>query len=532
MAAIGLILAAAGFAQAGNGSGGVSFDRLVNAADEPHNWLQYSGTYDAQRHSRLDQITSDNVDDLRLAWVRQLNTLSAVEMTPLVVDGIMYISMPDDIVMAVDARTGQPFWTYTYPVPDALMLCCGKQSRGVSILGDTLYLGTLDAHLVALDTKTGEEIWNVEVAEGTAGNSITAAPLIVKDMVLTGVAGGEYGIRGFIDAYDAKTGELRWRRYTIPAEGEPGNDTWAGDSWKTGGSPTWVTGSYDPELDLVYWGTGNPGPDWNGEVRLGDNLFSDSMLALDADTGELKWHYQFTPWDVHDWDACQIPVLADIDWNGTQRKVLLLAQRNAFFYALDRETGEFLRGTPFAKMDWAERIDEDGRPIRVPGKLPTPDGNLVSPSVNGAANWWSPTFSPDTGLYYMLSNDSASIYYIAEADYREGELFVGGYPQSPAAADTFTSAVRALDPVTGELAWEFKVQPISSTGLLSTAGNLIFGGSAGGSFYALDAESGELKWRRSVGGNVHAGPISYAVDGKQYISIAAGHSLFTFALGE
>ena len=530
MAIASFLVAGVVLAQAGDG-GGVTNDRLLNAADEPQNWLQYSGTYDAQRFSRLNQVTSENVDQLEVAWIRQLNTLSALETTPLVVDGIMYISMPDDIVMALDARTGQIFWTYAYPVPEALMLCCGKQSRGVAILGDTLFLGTLDAHLVALDTRDGEVLWDVAVANGLAGNSITGAPLVVKDMVLTGIAGGEYGIRGFIDAYDVETGERRWRTYTIPAEGEPGNDTWAGDSWKTGGSPTWVTGSYDPELDLVYWGTGNPGPDWNGEVRMGDNLYSDSMLALDADTGELEWHFQFTPWDVHDWDACQIPVLADIDWNGTERKVLLLAQRNGFFYALDRETGEFLRGTPFAKMDWAEeKLDPNGRPIRVPGKLPTPDGTLVSPSVNGAANWWSPTFSPDTGLYYQLSNDTASIFYIAEADYREGELFVGGYPQSPGPADTFGSAVRALDPVTGEKVWEFKVQAISSAGLLSTSGNLVFGGSRGGNFYALDARSGELLWRQSVGGNVHAGPMSYSVDGKQYVTVAAGHALFSFSL--
>ena len=524
------VLVGAGVALAQAGNSGVTNDRLVKAAREPHNWLHYSGTYDAQRYSRLDQVTSENVADLELAWVRQLDTLSAVEMTPLVVDGIMYISMPNDVVMALDARTGQPFWTYAYPVPEALMLCCGKQSRGVAILGDQLFLGTLDAHLISLDARTGELLWDVEVARGLAGNSITAAPLVVKDMVLTGIAGGEYGIRGFLDAYDAKTGERRWRTYTIPGEGEPGNDTWEGDSWKTGGAPTWVTGAYDPELDLVYWGTGNPGPDWNGEGREGDNLYSDSMLALDSDTGKLRWYFQFTPWDVHDWDACQVPVLADIEWNGDQRKVLLLAQRNAFFYALDRVTGEFLRGTPFAKQDWAEGLDQSGRPIRAPNKLPTPEGNLVSPSVAGGSNWWSPTFSPDTGLYYMLSNDSSSIFRIAEAEYREGELFVGGYPQSPQPEDTFKSSVRALDPVTGERVWEFEVQALSSSGLLSTAGNVVFGGSRGGNFYALNAENGELLWRKSVGGNVHAGPISYSVAGRQYVTVAAGHALFTFAL--
>ncbi|MEE2778040.1 MAG: PQQ-dependent dehydrogenase, methanol/ethanol family [Acidobacteriota bacterium] len=511
---------------------GVSYERLRNAADEPGNWLMYSGQYDAQRYSLLDEIDVSNVSGLELKWVRQLNTLSSVETTPLVVDGIMYATLPDNVVMAIDARTGQVFWEYQYPLPEALTLCCGKQSRGVAILGETLFLGTLDAHMVALDANTGTVLWDVEVADGLAGHSITAAPLVVKDMVLTGVAGGEYGIRGFIDAYDVRTGKRRWRAHTIPGEGEPGNDTWEGDSWKTGGAPTWVTGTFDPELNLVYWGTGNPGPDWNGDAREGDNLYSDSVLALDADSGELKWAFQFTPHDVHDWDACQIPVLADVEFGGEMRKVLLMAQRNAFFYAIDRENGEFLRGTEFAKQTWAEGLDENGRPIRVPDMLPSEDGTVVFPSINGAANWWSPAFNPETGLFYAMSFDGSDTYYIAEAEYREGELFVGGYGRPSAPTDTFTSAVRALDPETGERVWQYEVQSKSTSGLLTTAGNLVFGGTVAGTAFALEAETGEELWRQSVGGNVHAGPTTYLVDGKQQVTIAAGHALFTFGLRE
>ena len=509
----------------------VTYETLLNASDHPENWLMYSGQYSSQRFSRLDQINSDNAARLELKWIRQLNTLSRVETTPLVVDGVMYATLPDNIVFALDARTGNEFWRFQHPVPEQLSLCCGKQNRGVAMLGDRLFVGTLEGKLLALDSKTGELLWETAVAEAKSGHSITAAPLVVKDMVLTGIAGGEYGIRGFVDAYDTETGKLRWRTYTIPGEGEPGNETWEGDSWKTGGAPTWMTGSFDPEHNLIYWGTGNPGPDWNGEVREGDNLYSDSVLALDADTGELKWYFQFTPHDVHDWDACQIPVLVDTDFGGQQRKLMLWANRNAFFYALDREDGEFLMAKEFAKQTWAQGIDEAGRPIRVPDMLPTVEGKVVFPSINGAANWWSPTYSPETGLFYAMSFDGSQLYVLnEEVEYREGELFVGGYGRRTAPQDTFVSAVRALDPVTGDRKWEYRVQSKSQSGLLSTAGNLVFGGTVGGYFFALDATTGEERWRSSVGGVVMAAPITYAVDGEQRVTIAAGQALFTYGL--
>ena len=328
----------------------------------------------SQRYSRLVQIDKSNVAELQVKWIYQLRTLSDVETSPLVVDGIMYLTQSPSNVVALDGATGRPFWTYEHPLPEKLSLCCGRQNRGVAILGDKLFLGTLDARLIALEAKTGAVIWNVKSAEASEGYSKTAAPIVVKDKVISGIAGGEYGVRGFLDAYDAETGERAWRFYTIPGEGEKNNDSWEGDSWKTGGAPTWVTGSYDPELNLIYWDTGNPGPDWNGETRKGDNLYSDSVVALDADTGELEWYFQFTPHDVHDWDATQTPLLVDMEFDGRPRKLMLWPNRNAFFYVLDRETGEFLLGSPFAMQTWAKGLDERGRPIRIPNMFPSEEG--------------------------------------------------------------------------------------------------------------------------------------------------------------
>jgi alcohol dehydrogenase (cytochrome c) len=508
----------------------VTSERLLKASEEPENWLMYSGQYNSQRYSRLTAIDKSNVNQLEVKWVKQLETLADVETTPLVVDGVMYLTQSPSNVFALDASTGSQFWTYEHTLPEKLSLCCGRQNRGVAILGETLFLGTLDAKLIALDAKTGAVQWETQSADAATGYSKTAAPLVIGDKVISGIAGGEYGIRGFLDAYDAKTGELAWRFYTIPGEGEPYNDTWEDDSWKTGGAPTWITGAYDPDLNLVYWGTGNPGPDWNGEAREGDNLYSDSVVALDADTGELKWHFQFTPHDVHDWDATQIPILIDIEFDGRPRKLLLFPNRNGFFYVLDRVTGEFLRGTAFAKQTWAERIDENGRPIRIPGMLPNEEGVLVYPSVNGAANWWSNTYSPRTELLYVVTYDGADTFFIGEDEYVPGEMFVGGAPERYVPQETYASMIRAIEPRTGDTRWEFQLQPKTQSGLLSTASDLVFGGSVDGYFYALDAVNGAELWRINVGGNVKAAPISYMVGTVQYVTIAAGNSILTFGL--
>ena len=510
----------------------VTWERLVNAADEPHNWLMYNGTLDSKRFSRLDQVDRTNVADLELKWAYNIRQLDRTETTPLVVDGVMFITESPSNVTAVDATTGRPFWRYEHPLPDDLRICCGRNNRGVAILGETLYMSTLDAHLVAIDARTGNLVWDAEVADYRGGYSKTAAPLIVKDRVVTGIAGGEFGIRGFLDSYDAETGERAWRTYTIPGPDHPDNQTWLGDSWRTGGSPTWITGSYDPELNLVYWGTGNPGPDYGSEMRLGDNLYSDSVLALDGDTGEMRWYFQFTPHDVHDWDAIQIPVLADIEFEGEPRKAMLWANRNAFYYTFDRETGEFLLGKPFALQTWAEGLDENGRPIRVPGMFPSPEGTVVAPTAGGATNWWSPAFNPRTGLLYVNSFDGEGEFFLRDEEYVEGERYTGGGVQSPQPMDNYRSAIRAIDPTTGDVRWEFEMKPRARSGVLATAGGILFSATVDGYFFALDAESGEELWHIPLGGPVNANPMTYAVDGRQYVTMSVGNTVYTFGLGE
>ncbi len=418
-------------------------------------------------------------------------------------------------------------------------------NRGVAILGDLLFMGTIDGHLVAIDAKNGRPVWDVKLARPEAGYALSVAPLVVKDKVIVGTAGGEYGIRGFLAAFDARTGKEAWRFYTIAGPGEPGRETWAGDSWKTGGGSIWVTGSYDPETNLTFWGVGNAGPDWNGDDRAGDNLYTCSVVALDADTGQLKWHYQFSPHDEFDYDAVQVPVLADLRWQGAPRKLMLWANRNGFFYVLDRTTGRFLMGKPFVRVNWAEGFDENGRPNRVPGKVPTPEGTLIYPGNQGGTNWYSPSFSPRTGLFYIPSwVNYSSLYVKRPQDFVEGRPFGGGGARStvPQGLRTVSGnyrredegygAIRAIDPQTGDLKWEYKMTDFTDAGVLTTASDLLFSGGREGYFYALDARSGALLWRFTVGGPVQAGPMTYAVAGRQYVAVAAGNSLFAFALRE
>ena len=510
----------------------VTWERLVNAESEPENWMMYSGTLDSQRYSRLDQINTGNVTELEMKWSYQIPVIDRAETVPTVVDGIMFITEAPSNLTAVDARTGRVYWRYDHELPEDLRICCGRNNRGVAILGETLFMSTLDAHLVAIDARTGNVLWDVEVADYEAGYSKTAAPLIVKDKVVTGIAGGEFGIRGFIDAYDPVTGELEWRTYAIPGPGEPGNDSWSGDSWKTGGAATWITGSYDPDLNLIYWGTGNPGPDWNGDVRLGDNLYSDSALALNGDTGEIAWHFQFTPHDVHDYDSIQVPILADIEYQGSTRKVMMWANRNAFFYTIDRETGEFLEGEAYATQTWAQGLDLNGRPIPTPGMAPTYEGILVSPPIVGATNWYSPAYSQQTGLFYVTSFDGEQEFFKRDEDYEEGERFTGGGGRYNQPMDAFHSSIRAINPATAQIEWEFPIMPRSSAGITTTAGGIVFTGSADGYFFALDAASGEELWHISLGARVHAAPMTYAIDGQQFVTIASGNVVYTFGLKE
>jgi alcohol dehydrogenase (cytochrome c) len=387
----------------------VSFERIQHAEREPQNWLSYSGTLANQRYSLLDQVNTATVSKLELQWVWQARSLEKFEATALVVDGILYtVQAPNDVV-ALDAVTGRVFWTYHHePAPEA-RACCGRVNRGLAILGDTLFMGTIDAHLLAIDAKSGKLLWNSVVADAAQMFSITMSPNVIKDKVIIGTAGGDMGIRGHISAFDAKTGKEVWRFYTIPAPGEPGNETWSGDSWRTGGAAVWNAAAYDPETNLAFWGTGNPAPDWDGSGRLGDNLYSDSVVALDVDSGELKWYYQFTPHDELDYDSTQSPVLADIDWRGTPRKVMLWANRNGILYVLDRVTGELLAGKPYVNHNWWAGFDAKGRLLRVPGMDVTREPKLFRPHVHGAINWAPTSFSPRTGLYYVSHWENSGI---------------------------------------------------------------------------------------------------------------------------
>ncbi|MGD0435625.1 MAG: PQQ-dependent dehydrogenase, methanol/ethanol family [Bryobacteraceae bacterium] len=521
----------------------VSFDRLLHPEKEPQNWLSYSGGFQSQRHTALKEITPANVKSLELQWVFQQRSLEKFEATPLVVDGIMYTTQAPSDVVALDAATGRVFWTFSANVAAGSRTCCGRVNRGVAILGNTLFVGTIDGRLIALDAVTGKPIWKVEVAKPEAGYSLMHAPLVIKDKVIMGTAGGEFGIRGFIAAFDANTGKELWRFYTIPAPDEKNGGTWAGDSWKHGGAPVWVTGSYDPDLNLTYWGIGNPGPDWNGDKRGGDNLYSDSVVALNPDTGELKWHYQFTPHDDFDFDAVQVPVLADIDWQGQRRKVMLWGNRNGFFYVLDRTSGQYLLGKPFAKVTWTTGLDDSGRPVRQANMEPTAEGTRIYPGNLGATNWYSPSFSPETGLFYLSVWDNySSVYGKSEGEYVEGRLYMGGAPRNVVPilmqpAPTLTrredegyGALRAIDPKTGQRKWEFKMVDVTDAGILTTASGLVFSGGRDGNFYALDAKSGALLWKTQLGGPIAAGPMSYAINGRQYVTVNAGTSMFVFAV--
>ncbi len=506
----------------------VPYERIRDAAKEPGNWLTYSRDYTGQRYSPLDQINTSNVGKLRIAWVHQAHELDGFETSPIVVDGTMFISQPPNIVEALHAASGRTLWHYQKDLPTDLRLCCGKVNRGVAILGDTLYYATLDAHLVALDARTGSVRWDVTMADYKGGYSSTGAPLAVKDKIIIGMAGGEYGVRGFIDGYDAKTGKRAWRFNIIPSKGEPGNETWAGDSWKTGSATSWVTGAYDAETNTVYWGTGNPGPDWNGDGRKGDNLYTDSLLALDPDTGAKKWHFQYTPHDENDWDSTQTPILTEATVQGQPRKMVVLANRNGFYYALDRVSGKFISGKAYVKQTWASGLDEAGRPMRLPNTTPTAEGTLLWPSLAGGSNWYSSTYSPKTALYYVNVKELAGIYHKGDTDYKAGALFNGGGQRDYKGEEPY-GAVRALEVATGQLRWEYKLFSPSHAGLMSTGGGLVFGSNSS-AFFALDAQKGDLLWRFETGGGIDANPISYMSEGKQFVVIPSGHALFVFSL--
>ena len=504
---------------------GVSDDDLLKA--DPRNWLTYHGAYNGQRHSKLAQIHKGNVGQLAPRWMYAIRDANRLESVPVVVDGIMYVSQPNEIY-AIDGRTGRIIWDY-HREPAIQR----GPNRGVAVYGNKVYFGTPDAKLVALDARTGAVVWEAELARAEDGYWSPVAPLVVRGKVIIGIAPGDHGLNGFLDAYDPETGRRLWRWEAIPRPGEPGSETWSGDSWKTAGGDTWLTGSYDPELNLIYWGIGNPAPDFNGDMREGDNLYTECMVALDADTGKMKWYFQYTPHDVHDWDAVEIPVLVDAMFKGKQRKLLAQANRNGFYYVLDRVTGEFLHGTPFVKLlNWATGLTPKGRPIRVPGVEPTLQGNKVCPATAGATNWMSPAYNPSTGLFYVVAQEGCGISYKSTDTFRPGgfPFAATGYVESP--DEQWQMHVRALDLTTGQLKWDYK--QIGSkrygAGLLSTAGGLIFAGDDQGFLTALDAASGKALWHFNTGRQISASPMTYEIDGKQYVALTAGSNVVAFAL--
>ena len=501
----------------------------------PGEWPSYNGLLSGNRHSALNQITTANVAGLTPKWTFHIpgQGQRSLQVTPVVIDGLMYVTAANE-VWALDARTGREVWHYGRPrTPGLVDDPAAGLNRGVAVLGDRVFLQTDNARLIALHRLTGQLLWDVEMADSREHYGATGAPLAVNDLVIAGVSGGDAGVRGFLDAYRPSTGERAWRFWTVPAPGEPGSETWGGKAIVHGCAATWLTGTYDPDARLLYWPTGNPCPDYNGTERKGDNLYSNSVVALDPDTGRLRWYFQFTPHDLNDWDATETPVLVDATFRGQPRKLLLHGNRNGFFYVLDRLTGEFLLAEPFVKqLTWATGIDPNGRPILAPNQAPTAEGTRTCPAVTGATNWPSPSYNADTGLFYLMAAESCSVFTKNDVWFTQGQSFYGGGTRrSP--ADVNTKYVRAIDIQTGKVAWEIPGLSggVIASGLMTTAGGLLFfGDAAGGAFVAADAKTGRLLWHFDTGLGWKAGPMSYSIEGKQYIGVVAGSTVFAFGL--
>jgi alcohol dehydrogenase (cytochrome c) len=510
---------------------GVSFERLSHAEREPQNWLTYWGSYASEHFSELKQIDRHNVSNLQAKWALPLPGNSPVEATPLVVDGLMYVSGPPGDVYALDARTGLKLWYYHREQETVSPFQINAYNRGVAVLGGRVFMVTLDCHVIALDARNGRVLWDRPIADTLDGYTLTGAPLALDGKLIVGVSGGELGVRGFLDAYDVNDGHRLWRFYTIPGPGEPGHETWSGESWKTGSGATWLTGSYDPQLRLLYWAVGNPGPDFDPTQRQGDNLYTCSVLALDPDTGRLVWYYQFSPHDAHDWDSAEDLVLAQELIAGKPRRVLLHADRNGFFYTLDRTNGKFISAVPFVRQNWNEGFDADGRPIINPESLPTPQGRRVWPSVGGT-NFQAPSYDSRRQVFFLSFLDSEGVSSYQPAHYTRGQIFSGGHFDvrlAPVSEPAY--GIMALDAATGRKLWVTPVaHPTLQAGVLATRGEVVFAGTTEGNLLALDSRSGKPLWHFQTGGPILAAPMSYGVDGKQFVALAAGNMLYGFAL--
>ena len=496
----------------------VTTDILENAQNYSDRWVTYGRNYGAWRYMPDDQINRETVANLRPVWIKQTGvTGGAFEVTALVNDGRMYLTTANSHLIVVDPLTGTELWRYDHEFEN-VDLCCGPHNRGVALYEDKVFWGTLDAHLLAFDAASGIQLWDAEVGDHRESFSVTGAPLVVKDMVLIGVGGGEFGIRGYIDAYDVNTGELRWRFFTTAGPDDPNNATWEGDSWQTGGGPTWVTGTYDSELNLVFWGTGNPWPDINNAVRRGDNLYTNSVVALNADDGELVWFHQTSPRDEFDHDSTSEPMIIDEVFEGELRKMIVHVSRNGHVYAMDRETGDFLWAGEYTRVNWALR-DESGKPV-LKEELYNPASTVVFPGIFGGKNWPPASYSPDTHMLYIPTTEWGTTFIRREGEGRPGTMYLGGIPRFEPSG---TGYLVAFNMLTGEIEWQEETPGnFNWAGTLTTGGGLVFSGAADGYLRAYNDETGEVLWEFQTGSGLYAPPTSFTIDGVQYIGIASG----------
>ena len=504
----------------------VTYERILRARLEPQNWLTYYGAYDGQRYSPLDQINTENVRGLRPAWVFQAGSSGmhagpstySFEAAPIVVDGVMYVSGWDGWVWCLDARTGQELWRYKQAIPYDTSLCCGNVNRGVAVAKGKVFVVTLNAHVLALDAETGKRVWDSTYGDVRAGESATVAPLVVKDLVIVGSSGGEFGVRGHLDAFELDTGRRVWRTYTVPKPGEPGSETWPadGEAWARGGGNCWVTGTYDPELNLMYWGTGNPAPDFDGGVREGDNLYTDSVIAVDPDNGQIRWHYQYNPHDLWDYDSTMENILFDVH----RRKLLAHFDKNGYFFVLDRTNGELVRVAPFVdRITWGE-IDANGKVT--PKVYPEKEGEPVKfwPGPAGGKEWTHAAYSPRTQLFYVPVQDVGAEVTLRHREFKESIPYWG----ASVVVDSMDmhGSVSAFDPATGKEAWRWRNEVPMCASVLATGGDLVFAGEPTGEFNALNARTGELLWQFQTGSGHHSSPTTYSVDGRQYVAVPVG----------
>src|SRR5947209_8992296 len=519
---------------AGNGSVSTSIhvtSEALAAKQLGANWLSYNGDYTGRRFSSLEQITRNNVEQLRAQWVCHVSNSNSMEVTPGVLDGIMFITSANDAV-ALDAQTGRPIWHYSRPITEGLIDDASQHhNRGVGILGSHLYMETDNAHLLCLDARSGHLLWDIPYAEGNVNYGATSAPLVVKNNVLVGTSGGDDGVRGFVAAFDALTGKEAWRFWTIPGPGEFGSSSWPGKMYLRGGGTTWMPGTYDPDLNTLFWGTSNPAPDFDGTVRPGDDLYTDCVLALDPDSGKLKWYFQFTPHDLFDYDATETAVLIDAVYKGEARKLLVEANRNGFIYILDRTNGKFLSAVRFAeKLNWAKGIDAQGRPIRT-GVQPTAEGTRICPGFAGATNWYAPSYSELTHLFYFKVLEDCGTFFRKPQEFSEGQTYYStGVKHDP--AEHPQKLLLAYDFNTETFAWKYPQVStgFSSGGTMTTAGGVVFFADDAHYFEAVEAQTGKPLWHFDTGQSIDASPMSYAINGKQYVAIAAGSDIFSFAL--